>query len=101
MKRATKKALAGLSKPTPQPPGTTSTTSANGKVQGEGDYEAARRHRESLQRFVKSGQVEKAARDAEPATPVEEEALFNAEREGEQHSKGEDPALKNSPRSQR
>ncbi len=62
-----------------------------GKVQGEGDVEAARRHRVALQRFVKSGQVEQAARDAEPATPVEEEALFNAEREGKKHSKGEDP----------
>ena len=56
------------------------------------DHEAARRHRTSVRRFVESGRVEDSARDAEPRTPVEEEALFNAERRGEQRSKGEDAA---------
>ena len=46
-----------------------------------------------MRKFIKSGQVEEAARDAEPKTPVEEEALFDAERAGEERSKGEDPAL--------
>jgi len=62
-----------------------------------GDTEAARRHRASLESFVESGQVEDAARDAEPTTPVEEVEMFDAERRGESHSKGEDPALKNAP----
>jgi len=62
-------------------------------IQGEGNYSAARRHRASVRKFIKSGQVEEAARDAEPKTPVEEEALFDAERAGEERSKGEDPAL--------
>jgi hypothetical protein len=72
-------------KPAPAP--------ATGAVQGEGNYSAARRHRASVRKFIKSGQVEEAARDAEPKTPVEEEALFDAERAGEERSKGEDPAF--------
>ena len=67
------------------------------QVQGEGDYEAARRHRESAESFVKSGKVSQAARSAKPLTPEESQAMLDAEREGEQHSKGEDPALKHSP----
>ena len=59
---------------------------------GKGDLQAARRHRASVESFVKSGQVEDAARDAEPKTPVEEVEMFNAERIGEARSKGEDPA---------
>ena len=66
-------------------------------LQGEGDCEAARRHRASLEAFVESGQIEDAARNAEPHTPVEEAELFEAERIGEAHSKGEDPALKHAP----
>ncbi len=58
--------------------------------QDAGDVEAARRHRASLESFVESGQVEEAARDAEPQTPVEEVEMFDAERIGESHSKGED-----------
>jgi hypothetical protein len=73
--------------PAPQPPA----------VQGEGDYEAARRHRESAESFVKSGKVEQAAHDAAPKTPEEGQSLLDAEKAGEQHSKGEDPALKHSP----
>ena len=61
-------------------------------VQGEGNVRAARRHRASVEKFVKSGQVEEAARSAEPKTPVEEAEMFNAERIGEERSKGEDPA---------
>jgi hypothetical protein len=53
---------------------------------------AARRHRASVETFVKSGQVEDAAREAEPKTPVEEVEMFDAERIGEARSKGEDPA---------
>lgn len=52
---------------------------------------AARRHRASVEKFVKSGQVEDAARDSEPQTPIEEIEIFEAERIGESHSKGEDP----------
>ncbi|MES2958375.1 MAG: hypothetical protein V4792_09315 [Pseudomonadota bacterium] len=67
-------------------------------LQGEGNYNAARRHRASVRKFIQSGQVEDAAREAEPKTPVEEEALFDAERAGKERSKGEDPALKRASR---
>jgi hypothetical protein len=61
------------------------------RARGEGDHHAARRHRASVESFVKSGQVEGAARDAEPKTPVEEMEMFNAERIGKARSRGEDP----------
>jgi hypothetical protein len=67
------------------------------QVQGEGDYKATRRHRESVRTFVKSGKVAEAVHDAAPKTTQEEQALTDAERVGESHSKGEDPALKHSP----
>ena len=62
-------------------------------VHGEGNVKAARRHRASVEKFVRSGQVEEAARDAEPKTPVEEVEMFNAERIGEERSKGEDSVV--------
>jgi hypothetical protein len=62
------------------------------RTQVQEDRLAARRHRKSTESFVKSGQVEDAARDAEPKTPVEEVELFNAERIGEARSKGDSPA---------
>ncbi len=74
-------------KPTPDP----------AKVQGEGDYEADRRYRESVDAFVKSGKVADAANAAKPASAREEEELRAAERSGEAHSKGEDPALRHAP----
>lgn len=55
--------------------------------QGEGNYDAARRYDEKAREFAKSGRVEQAARDAEPKTPEEGEALRRAEEEGRSHSK--------------
>ena len=37
------------------------------KIQGEGDYEAARRFQEAQHEFAKSGPVEEKAREAEEA----------------------------------
>jgi hypothetical protein len=37
------------------------------RIQGEGDYEAAKRFDDAEQAFVKSGAVEKKAREAEEA----------------------------------
>ena len=59
----------------------------------DGSLKAARRHRASVKKFVESGQVEDAAREAEPKTPVEEAEMFDAERIGEARSKGEDESL--------
>jgi hypothetical protein len=63
------------------------------KIQGEGDYEAARRYDASAQAFAQSGKVDKAARDAKPASGGEDKAMRDAEQRGLAHSKGEDPAL--------
>lgn len=68
----------------------------NSKVQGEGDYDAARRYDKAAHEFAESGKVEEAARDARPKTPEEAEELSRAERAGKSHSKGEDPATGNS-----
>src|SRR3954454_6416033 len=66
-----------------------------GKVQGEGDYESARKFDRDEAAFVRSGKVDQAARDAEPKSPEEAEAMRKAEEEGRSRSKGEDPALTN------
>ena len=67
------------------------------KVQGEGDYKSDRKYTESAHAFVKSGKVEEVARNAKPATPKDEQEMQQAEKAGESHSKGEDPALKHAP----
>ena len=51
-------------------------------LQGEGNYTAARRHRESLQNFIESGVVEDAAREAAPDSTEEARDMQNAEAEG-------------------
>jgi hypothetical protein len=61
-----------------------------GKVQGEGDYDAARRHRESATEFVRSHDIEAEARDATPGTPEEARELLEAERKGQERTRGED-----------
>jgi hypothetical protein len=63
------------------------------QVQGEGDYNAARRYDKSAREFAESGKVEEAARDARPTGPGEADELRRAEEEGKSHAKGEDPAL--------
>jgi hypothetical protein len=67
--------------------------SSNDRVQGEGDYEAARRYDRDQREFVQSGRVDQAARDARPQNPGEAEEMTRAEDEGRSHSKGEDPQL--------
>ena len=52
------------------------------KIQGEGDYEAARRFREAQESFAKTGPVEEKAREAEAALDgLEGEELEAARRE--------------------
>lgn len=75
----------------------TSDTNSQPDVQGEGDYRSDRAYTEAARSFVQSGKVDEAARKAKPATPAEAEEMKRAEKVGESHSKGEDPALKNAP----
>lgn len=63
-----------------------------GTVQGEGDYEAARRYDKSQQDFVESGKVDERAGQAGPQDSAEAAELDQAEQEGKSRSKGEAPA---------
>jgi hypothetical protein len=64
------------------------------KVQGEGDYEAARRFRKRSEEYVANNDVEKAALRAAPETRKEADAMKAAEAAGKERAKGEDPALR-------
>ena len=66
---------------------------ADPKVQGEGDYEAARRHRKRVNEYIENNDVEKAAVRAAPETAQEAEEMEEAEAAGKRRAKGEDPAL--------
>ena len=69
------------------------TTPRNDQVQGEGDYDAARRYDKASREFADSGRVEPAAHDAAPSDASEAEELERAEEEGKSHSKGEGPLV--------
>jgi len=56
-------------------------------VQGEGDYEAARRYRKDVKDFVESADIDKAAHDAAPQSSDEQREMTEAERRGRRHSK--------------
>lgn len=58
-------------------------TTPDPALQGEGNYRAAQRHRESVEDFVVAGRVEPAARDAAPDSPAEEQELRDAEKAGQ------------------
>jgi len=58
------------------------------KVQGEGDYDAARRYRQDVKEFLDKGDVSKAAHEAAPKSPDEQREMEEAERAGRSHSKG-------------
>jgi hypothetical protein len=63
------------------------------KIQGEGDYEAARRYDDKTRQFVRSHDVEQEARDAAPENAGEQRAMEQAEQEGKARAKEEDPLL--------
>lgn len=58
------------------------TESGKSDIQGEGDYDAARRHRQSVEEFLESNDPEQLARSAAPADPIEEKELEEAEKRG-------------------
>ena len=66
-------------------------------VEGEGSYSGTKDYNERTKKFVDSGKVDQAARDAAPKSSEEEHAMQKAERIGKRHAKGEDPALKKKP----
>ena len=80
--------------PQMQQKGGKSSQQQGGQVQGEGNYEAAKRYDDAQREFVKSGRVEQAARDAAPRSPQEAESMKRAEQEGKRHAKDEDPSVR-------
>ena len=63
------------------------------KVEGEGSYSGSKDYNERTKKFVESGKVEEAARQAEPQSEEEKHQMQKAERIGKKRAKGEDPAL--------
>lgn len=61
--------------------------------QGEGDKEAARRYNEDQKRFVDSGAVADGARRAKPENDAQAKEMLEAEAQGRQKAKGEDPTV--------
>ena len=65
----------------------------NQALQGEGNYDAARKFDEAERQFVASGKVAAAARAAAPTSDAEQREMLAAEAEGRRRAKEEDPAL--------
>jgi hypothetical protein len=57
------------------------------KIQGEGDYESARRYRKDVEQFVAENDTEELAREAAPHSEEEAGEMLDAEREGRSRSK--------------
>jgi hypothetical protein len=58
------------------------------QIQGEGDYESARRFRKDTEEFLKGADVSDLAHRAAPKTKEEAEELKQAEDIGRSHRKG-------------
>lgn len=64
------------------------------KVEGEGSYTGSKDYNERTKKFVDSGKVEQAAKDAKPRSEQEAHEMQKAERMGKERAKEEDPALR-------
>lgn len=58
------------------------------RIQGEGDYDSAKKYDEQAHAFAESGRVEQAAKAAAPRNAREKEEMRKAEAEGRSHAKG-------------
>ena len=56
-------------------------------VEGEGSYSGTKDYNRRTEKFIKSGKVDKAAKDAEPKSEEEKHAMQKAERLGKQKAK--------------
>jgi hypothetical protein len=63
------------------------TIESDAPLQGEGNYTAARRYDKAQEKFVQSGQVDDAARRAEPGSAEERDELQKSEEEGRRHAR--------------
>jgi hypothetical protein len=64
------------------------------KVEGEGSYSGSKDYNKRTQKFVDSGKLDEAAKNAAPKSEQEAREMQKAERAGKQHIKEEDPALR-------
>jgi hypothetical protein len=58
------------------------------RVQGEGDYRAARRHRRKVQQFIATSDTDELAREAAPRSDAEHQEMLEAERQGRARARG-------------
>jgi hypothetical protein len=63
------------------------TIRSNASMQGEGNYTAGRRYDEAQQGFVKTGQVDDAARKSAPRSSDERADMQKSEEEGLRHAR--------------
>lgn len=56
-------------------------------VEGEGSYKGTKDYNARTKKFVDSGKVDQAAKDAEPKSEEEKQAMEQAERIGKQRAK--------------
>jgi hypothetical protein len=68
-----------------------SDTKQDPRVQGEGDYRSARRHRRDVEEFVAEKDIDALARDAAPRSEGEHREMLEAERKGRARAKGRKP----------
>ena len=73
-------------------------TDKDSRVQGEGDYRAARRHRRKLRQFIATSATEELAREAAPRSEAEQQEMLEAERQGRARAKERKPANRPSER---
>ena len=57
------------------------------QVEGEGSYTGSKDYNQRTKKFVDSGKVDQAARDAEPKSEEEKQAMQKAERIGKDRAK--------------
>lgn len=60
---------------------------SNPDLQGEGNYTATRRYRESVETFVEEGKVKDAAQAAAPKTEAQRREMQAAESEAKSHAR--------------
>jgi hypothetical protein len=66
----------------------------NTRVQGEGDYDAARRYRRGVESFVATADIDRAAHEAAPRTRKEAAEMDAAEAAGRSRARGTKRARK-------
>ena len=57
------------------------------KVEGEGSYSGTKDYNQRTKKFIDSGKVDEAARDAEPRSEEEKQEMQKAERTGKDRAK--------------